>query len=389
MTTTCLSTQQSLGRVLDLLPTGALVVDSDLVIVEWNRMLVEWTSIAKDAAVGATLTTLFPNVGDQRYLERLTQVFTSGFPATYSAAFHKHFLPCPARHGLDCDLMIQQTEVRRLPESDNFAVITIQDVSFQYLQLDQLKQERADLRRTQDEIAQVNQELVERNKELDDFTRIASHDLQEPLRKITTFGQLFASNLDAELDQENKDYLYYMQDAAKRMKIMIQDLMTLSRAGLQSIEHEQLDLNEIVDGVINLLEIAITEKNTVIEIATLPPLVGDKRLITQLFQNLLGNAIKFSAGSSPRVTVTAEYDDGQWILGVKDNGIGIKPEYQERIFEPFIKLHSRDEYEGTGFGLSICKKVISKHGGRIWVESTLGEGSHFMFSLPKFESTDG
>jgi len=386
MTSPCLELLQSTSDFLDLLPTGALVIDSDLQIVQWNRTLVEWTSLAKEKAIDYKLTDLFPNLADHRYLERLTQVFTSGFPATYSAAFHKHFLPAPARHGLDCDLMIQQTEVRRLPESDNLALITVQDVSLQYLQLEQLKKERADLVQSQDEIAKINQELVERNQELDDFTRIASHDLQEPLRKITTFGKLFEANLPSELDDESKDYLFYMQDAARRMKLLIQDLMTLSRTGLMEPEHEQLNLHEIVSDVLNLLEVALTEKNASLEMDPLPVVAGDRRLITQLFQNLIGNALKFSDETAPRIKITTQTVEDQLVLGVKDNGIGIKAKQLERIFEPFVKLHSNDVYEGTGFGLSICRKAVTKHGGKIWVESAPGEGAHFKFTLTHGES---
>ena len=367
---------------LDLLPTGALIIDSNLHITSWNSMLVEWTSITKEEATGASLTSLFPNLEHPRYLERLTQVFTSGFPATYSAAFHKHFLPAPARHGLDCELMIQQTEVRRLPAAEQLALITIQDVSFQYLQLEQLKQERADLLRSQEQIARINQELLERNKELDDFTRIASHDLKEPLRKITTFGQMLSEHLGTELDEDSSQYLFYMQDAAQRMKVLIQDLMALSRTGLSSLDHSEIELGELVHDVLELLAIPISEKQAQVEVEDLPKLTGDRRLLTQLLQNLIGNAIKFSADDAPLVKITASFQDNQWVVGVQDNGIGILEGHEERIFEPFVKLHSRDEYEGTGFGLSICKKAVTRHGGKIWVESTPGAGAHFKFTLP-------
>ena len=382
MSTLQLDLSQSAGHFLDLLPNGALIIDSDLIIVEWNRTLVEWTEITKEAAIGQKLTELFPNLQDNRYLERLTQVFTSGFPATYSAAFHKHFLPAPARHGLESLKMIQQTEVRPLPESTDHALITIQDVSFQYLQLMQLKQERSELVQSKEEIDKINNELVERNKELDDFTRIASHDLKAPLRKITSFSEMFIENLGADLDEESAQYLEYMMDAAAHMKLLIEDLMKLSRTTLTEIEHTQLDLTAIVREVQNVHEVAINENQVQLEIDRLPKIWGDRRLISQLFQNLIGNAIKFSSTSSPKIHITAQRCGDDWILGVKDNGIGIKEGHCERIFEPFVKLHSQDDYEGTGFGLSICKKAVTKHGGTIWVESQPGAGAHFKFQLP-------
>ncbi|MEM8944381.1 MAG: ATP-binding protein [Planctomycetota bacterium] len=383
MTTASLDLSQRTGHFLDLLPTGALIIDRDLVIVEWNRTLVEWTEIPKEIAIGETLTELFPNLRDQRYLERLTQVFDSGFPATYSAAFHKHFLPAPARHGLECLMMIQQTEVRRLPESTDHALITIQDVSFQYLQLMQLKQERSELVRTQEEIAKINQELMARNQELDDFTRIASHDLKAPLRKITTFGEMFIENLATELDEDSGQYLEYMMDAAASMKVLIEDLMKLSRSTLGELELVDIDLDQVVSHVRSLLDVALAEKQVEFEIEELPVIRGDLRLITQLFQNLVGNAIKFSSDRDPHIRITAACQEDCWLISVEDNGIGIKEGHCQRIFEPFVRLHSQDDYEGTGFGLSICKKAVTKHGGTIWVDSAPGEGAKFRFNLPR------
>ena len=277
MTSNCVDWKPSTGNLLELLPIGALVIDDALRIVEWNRKLVEWTSLSRVEAIGKKLTALFPNLTDQRYSERLTQVFSSGFPATYSAALHKHFLPVPARHGLDCELMIQQTEVRPLDEGSNLALITIQDVSQQYLQLEQLQKERADLVQTQEKIAQINQQLLAHNRELDDFSRIASHDLQEPLRKIIKFGEILAVSLPPDLDEECQHYLFTMQDAARRMKKMISDLLTLSRTERVEIQPEQINLSKIVDGVLNLLEVAIHEKNAAIEIDPLPTISGDNR----------------------------------------------------------------------------------------------------------------
>ena len=375
MTVASLESPSRTNQILDLLPNGALVIDEHLCILKWNRTLVEWTSISGEEAVGATLTTLFPNLQQPRFLERLTQVFEGGFPATYSAAFHKHFLPVPARHGLDCELMIQQTDVRRLDDGESKrALITIQDVSFQYLQLDQLKREQAAL-------AKANQELVERNRELDDFTRIASHDLKAPLRKITVFGDMLVENLEDKLDDDSRELLGYMQDSATRMKQLIQDLMVLSSTSLREVKHEVLDLNQLVEEVQDTLAIAISEANATIEVGKLPTVEGDRRLVSQLYQNLIDNALKFST-EQPLIRIDAECDSEAWILSVQDNGIGIQETQVERIFEPFMKLHSRDEYPGSGFGLSICQKALAKLGGRIWVESTFGEGATFKFTLP-------
>lgn len=378
MTSVSLATED----VLELLPIGALVIDSEMRIVEWNRTLVEWTGIPQERAVGAILTTLFPHLADRRYQERLTQVFSSGFPATYSASLHRHFLPVPARHGLDCDLMIQQTNVRPLPQQLGLALITIQDVSFQYIQLDQLKKERSDLVRKQELIDLMNQQLVAQNGELDDFTRMVSHDLQQPLRTITSFGELLSENLTGELDEESALYLKYMMDAASRMRELIQDLLKLSRTARIGLESASIDLHHIVNDVVDLLKVAIQEKGVAIDIEDLPTVVGDRRLLTQLFQNLMSNAIKFSDEASPLVRVTAQRDGNHWVLGVQDSGIGIDAEQQQRVFEPFVRLHTRSDYPGTGLGLSVCKKCVTRHGGKLWVESTPGAGAHFKFTIP-------
>lgn len=369
------------NQILDLLPNGALVIDETLCIIKWNRTLVEWTSISGEEAVGATLTELFPNLQQPRFLERLTQVFEGGFPATYSAAFHKHFLPVPARHGLDCKLMIQQTDVRRLDDGESKrALITIQDVSFQYLQLDQLKREQAAL-------AKANQELLERNRELDDFTRIASHDLKAPLRKITVFGDMLAENLEDKLDEDSRELLGYMQDSAAGMKQLIQDLMVLSSTSLREVKRECLDLNQLVEKVLDTLAIAIAEAKAEVRVDDLPTVEGDRRLISQLYQNLIDNALKFST-AQPIIRLSAACEGEEWILSVQDQGIGIQESQLQRIFDPFTKLHSRDEYAGSGFGLSICQKALTKLGGRIWVESTFGEGATFKFTLPLTPSED-
>ena len=372
-------------NMLDLLPIGAMVVDRDLRILKWNRLLADWTGVRENEAIGVALTELFPKIAEPKYLSRLTEVFTTGLPVTYSASLHRHFLPIRSRQCVDHELMIQQTQVRRLPDHENLALITIQDVTFQYVQLQRLKTERKELVRTRDELARANATLLERNQELDDFTNSVSHDLQAPLRHMSSFVELLEHDAAEELGEESKRHLVQMKRASERMRSLIKDLLTLSRMGTAGVQMETVNLNEIVDDI--LKHVGVDESADIV-VDELPLVRGDRRLILQLFQNLIGNALKFVDNSSPRVEVTASPEDGRWVFGVKDNGIGLDPRFAERIFKPFQRLHAQSEFEGTGIGLSICKKAVRRHGGEIWVESTPGEGAHFRFTLPVV-SADG
>lgn len=370
------------GRLLDLLPVGAILLSEDFIVQRWNDTIVEWTGIDAESAVGTSLTELFPNIADRKYSERLRQVFSTGMPATYSPAFHKHFLPVSARHGLDEQMMIQQTEVRLFSREPALALVTIQDVSLQYIQLALLKKEQAALVKTRDELQGVVARLKETNQDLDDFNYIASHDLQEPLRKIISFGQLFEQSCQESLTDDGRQFLEFMRDASKRMKNLISDLLSLSRTSRSELQRADLDLNTCLEGVIDLLGHRIQTTSAEVVLPHLPTVSCDRRLIAQLFQNLIGNALKFTTEATPRVEITAARRENEWVLGVRDNGIGIDSSFQKRVFQPFHRLHGREEYEGTGIGLSICKKAVQRHDGEIWVDSAPGEGAHFQFTLP-------
>lgn len=374
-------------RLLDLLPVGAFLLAEDFTVQRWNRTVAEWTGIDSESSIGRCLTDLFPNIGDSRYAERLKQVFSTGMPATYSPSFHKHFLPVPARHGLDGQLMIQQTEVRLFSREPAIALVTIQDVSLQYVQLGLLKAERAELVKTRDELEGAVARLEQTNRELDDFNYIASHDLQEPLRKIVSFSTLFEKNCADDLSSDGRQYLSFMSDAARRMKNLITDLLSLSRTSRAEVELADVDLNACVEDVLQLVGHRVETTGAQVVVPDLPRVACDRRLIAQLYQNLIGNALKFVAEDEPCVELTAERQEDHWILGVRDNGIGIDEDAARKIFQPFLRLHGRDEYEGTGIGLSICRKAVQRHHGKIWVESQPGKGAHFRFTIPDRNET--
>jgi PAS domain S-box-containing protein len=224
-------------------------------------------------------------------------------------------------------------------------------------------------------------EVELRNKELDEFTYFASHDLQEPLRKITSFGELLKVDLGENLPEDAEKDLELMIDGAMRMRNLIQDLLALSRAGKSEIHGKGFDLNKCVDSALDSLAVRIGETGAEIARDDLPEVWGDPTLLAQVYQNLIGNALKFLNASPPRIHLTAEAEDGLQVLGVRDNGIGMDPKYAEKIFEPFKRLHGQSKYGGSGVGLAIAQKFVILHGGRIWAESELGAGSHFKFIL--------
>jgi signal transduction histidine kinase len=179
--------------------------------------------------------------------------------------------------------------------------------------------------------------------------------------------------------------LAFISEAAQRMRALVQELLNLSRAGNRELKSETVSLESIADHALEALALQVEESGAVITRDPLPEVQGDAVLLTQLYQNLISNALKYTEESPPRIHLDAALQDGKWLLGVRDNGIGINPEYAEQIFQPFKRLHGRGKFEGTGIGLAICRKVVERHHGRIWVESEEGKGAHFRFTLPAKE----
>ena len=237
--------------------------------------------------------------------------------------------------------------------------------------------------------------LARSNAELEQFAYVASHDLQEPLRKIQAFGDRLKTKYEAGLGPEGLDYLTRMQNAASRMQILIQDLLSLSRVASNSKPFTSVDLGDVVRAVASDLEMRIQDAGGKVEIGKLPVIFGDRGQMAQLFQNLIGNGLKFrKPNESPVVKIYAEFviaqqgDANTWRIIVEDNGIGFDEKYRERIFQIFQRLHGRSEYEGTGIGLAICRKIVDRHGGAITVSSSPGAGARFVIALPHLDSGD-
>ncbi len=233
------------------------------------------------------------------------------------------------------------------------------------------------------QIHQITDELKRSNQELEQFAYIASHDLQEPLRAITSYTQMLSQRYQSQLDPKADKWINHIVDGATRMQNLINDLLSYSRVGTKGKEFLPTDINDIIKQTLINLQITISEKNAVITVDNLPTIIADGGQLIQLFQNLIGNGIKFCREDTPRLHISVIENDDEWQFGVKDNGIGISPEYFDRIFLIFQRLHSRREYSGTGIGLAICKRIVERHGGRIWVESQPETGTTFYFTIPK------
>ncbi|HET6877779.1 MAG TPA: ATP-binding protein [Jatrophihabitans sp.] len=244
----------------------------------------------------------------------------------------------------------------------------------------------------QEELRRQGEELERSNSDLQQFAYVASHDLSEPLRKVSNFCQLLERQYADQLDDRAHQYIFFAVDGAKRMQVLITDLLALSRVGRTTDEFVPVELDAVLERVLNTLSERIEASDAKIErVSALPTVSGDANLLGSLLENLIGNAIKYRRdGVAPHIRIGAEHDDAeqQWTFTVVDNGIGIAAEYGERIFQVFQRLHLRDQYGGTGIGLALCRKIVEFHGGRIWLDPVQSEnGATFRFTLPEGDSS--
>lgn len=233
-------------------------------------------------------------------------------------------------------------------------------------------------------LTESNQELSRSNQDLEQFAYVASHDLQEPLRNIGNFAGLLENKYEKELDNGGKEYISIIVDGVQRMTKLISSILTYSRVGKDNVEFTEVDLNEVLDNKIQDLSQKISERNAVVHRENLPVVFGESEQLSMIFYNLINNAIKFNQKEKPTVEIRLfEECDNYWTFSVKDNGIGIAKEYQDKIFEIFKRLHGKEEYKGTGIGLAVCKKIVLRHRGKIWIESEQGKGTTFFFTISK------
>jgi signal transduction histidine kinase len=246
----------------------------------------------------------------------------------------------------------------------------------------ELQDSLTQLKHTRDELEQKSQDLARSNIDLQQFAYAASHDLQAPLRGVEGFVNLFSRRYKGKLDTKADEFIEFIIDGVKRMQVLIKDLLEYSQIGAKEIHWKPMESELAVTQALANLKTAIEESSAIVTYENLPRIMGDSSQMSSLFQNLIGNAIKYRKEEPPKIHITAERKGDEWLFSVNDNGIGIDPNNSDRIFVVFQRLHTREEYEGTGIGLAICKRIVERHKGNIWIASEPGKGSTFYFTIP-------
>jgi PAS domain S-box-containing protein len=275
---------------------------------------------------------------------------------------------------------VRRTKVGRLIDV-SVTISLLRDERGRIMGASKIARDITERKRAEAERERLLTALQRSNAELQQFAYVASHDLQEPLRMVTTYVQLLAKRWQSRLAAEEEEFIGYAVEGARRMKGLIDDLLAFSRLETREKAFAPVDCTAVVQRTLHTLQAALRERQAHVEVEPLPTVLGDEVQLGQVFQNLLSNALKFCP-TPPRIHVSARREGAQWVFAVHDNGIGIAPHNAEQIFVLFRRLHTRQGYPGTGIGLAICKKIVERHGGRIWVESQPGQGATFLFTFP-------
>ena len=347
------------ARLLDAASDSIFLVDSEGKIIFANEAAFKTRGYPREELIGMSIAALdLPEYANQ-VGNRIQQIFELGESVFESA--HR----CKDGSVMPVEVHAQSLEVK----GERLILSAARDIS--------------ERKQGEDVLRNYAISLEKSNEELEHFAYVASHDLQEPLRKIGSFTELLARKYQDKLDDKAGAYIGYIVDGAHRMQILINDLLSFSRVTTKGREFAAVDCNALLARVQQDIEFAVKEKDASLSVAELPTVMADEVQLGQVFQNLIANAIKYcEAGKRPEVRVIAKKSGAEWVFSVSDNGIGIDPQHFERIFQLFQRLHTREEYSGTGIGLALCKKIIERHGGHIWVESALGKGSTFFFTIP-------
>lgn len=337
-------------------------------ITSWNPAAVEMYGYSTDEALGRPLAALFPEARRHEADEILKTLDAEGRLVQFET---EHV----GRGGSPVEVSMNMSPIRDEECHMVAASAMIRDISVR-------RRHEAELARAQAQLERHSRDLERSNADLEQFAYVASHDLAEPLRAITGFLQLLERRYANQLDETAGRYIAHTLDGATRMRSLLEDLLAYSRAGRTPTASTEIDVNEVVENVRASLGPSLSESDATVETSGLPVLKNYESQLTQLFQNLISNAVKFRGDTAPRVRVEAERTDGAWRFSVADNGIGIEPQHAERIFVPFKRLHSREAYPGTGIGLGICKKIVESQGGHIDVAPSPEGGSVVTFTLP-------
>lgn len=370
--------EQLFRMAVEVAPNGMIAVDESGKILLVNQETEGMFGYSRDELVGRPIECLLPD--EFRKAHPRHRAVYGRNPET-RAMGHGRDLRGRRKDGTEIPVEIGLNPMRGMGRGLVLAVIV--DISERKLNEEMLHRSIADLAAQKAVIERQANELRRANEELEEFAYAASHDLREPLRNLISYAELLREDLPEDLPAEAEQDLEFITDSATRMNRLVGDLLNLSRTGRGEIQKEIVSLEDCVRESLETLQKNLDEQQGSCEKDPLPDVSGDRRLLTQLYQNLLANAMKFHRpGIPPRIHLTAEKDETEWLFGVRDNGIGIAPEHATEVFAPFKRLHGMGEFDGTGVGLAICRKAVERHGGRIWVESEPGQGAHFRFTLP-------
>ena len=309
---------------------------------------------------------------------------TSIIKARLAALLRRKFIQEDNRRILD-ELRLKELEAERSRIEKEAALAKAALSEVLEKTVSELEKENQKRRKTEDKLNQTMADLSRSNADLEQFAYVVSHDLQEPLRKITSYLLLLKEEHQELLNQDAGKYIETAVNGANRMKAMIGDLLQLSRVGTRMSPRQKVNSGTVLKEVLRNIDLTIRETQSRITIGELPSVYVDPLQMEHLFSNLIGNAIKYRGEAVPEIRISAIHETSYWRFSVKDNGIGIDPKYFDKIFQIFQRLHSRTEYDGTGIGLAICRKIVERFGGSIWVQSKSGEGSEFFFTIPDQE----
>jgi PAS domain S-box-containing protein len=369
-----------LQAILDAAVDAIITIDEQGTIESLNPAAERLFGYSAAELVGRNVSRLMPAPFDEQHGQYLRNYLQTGVSKVIGIGREVVGL---RSNGTTFPAQIAVSEARLGPRRMFTGIV--RDITETKKTLQQLSDSNQELAKRTRQIEQFNLDLCRSNDELKQFAYVASHDLQEPLRKIVAFCQMLKDEYDSKLDDEARRYIQHAVDGALRMKTLVSDLLTYSRVETQGKPLVPTAANDACDEAIENLSVTIEESGADVTRSDLPVVTADRVQLARLFQNLIGNAIKYRGQNPPRIQIRANELDQQWLFKVRDNGIGIDPRFHQRIFVIFQRLHTRDQHRGTGIGLAVCKRIVERAGGRIWVESTPGEGSEFCFTLPKPE----
>jgi len=356
-----------LENLLDYANAPMLVWDVSGKVTRFNPAFERLTGYAAKEVIGRRFEILFPANTKEISLDRIRKILTA------------EFVEIPILRSDGSTRIVLWNSATIYAEDGKTPVATIA----QGLDITERK-------RSEDRLRLLVSKLSAANRDLSEFAYVASHDMQEPLRMISSYLQLLSKRYSGHLDKDADEFIGYAVGGAIRLQKMVNDFLTFSRIGTRGRAFVETDVGVVLNLALTNLKIAIEASHAKITYANMPTVKADEVQLLQLFQNLIENAVKFRSDEPPAIHVSAERGEGEWVFSVKDNGIGIDPKYQNRLFVVFQRLHSAAKYPGTGIGLALCKRIVERLGGRIWVESELGKGSTFRFTIPdRIEETIG